>query len=102
MTDPIPDEAVEAAYRGYCDARLGHRMSDANFEAAKSRVEVAWMRAALTAAAPLIAAQATADLRAGIEALLGEWRSTPMSPSDARTVAICADALDALLREGES
>ena len=48
MTD-LPDEAVEAAYRGYCDARLGHRMSDANFEAAKSRVEVAWMRAALTA-----------------------------------------------------
>src|SRR5690606_34966274 len=70
-------------------------------------------RAALTAAVPHIAAQATADLRAGIEALRDEWRAvadrlavlaTMHSNPDTYTARITmlishADALDALLKE---
>ena len=119
MTDPIPEEAVDAAAWAY------YKTHDCSPEAPWGQLpadERAWwtdrVRPILTAAAPHIAAQATADLRAGIEALRDEWRAarnaalvevrrdhTRYEAGElvGRAVAHggAADALDALLREGE-
>lgn len=109
MTNPITEEAVEAAAKA---------MSD-DWNPGRDPVLTAMFRdyamSALTAAAPLIAAQATADLRARIEALTAvadEARSVDAllpSPSNINAkhceqlasamvrLGIALDALDALI-----
>ena len=49
MSD-ITDEQVLTAYRAFCEKRLGHTLSDRDFQAVVSPVEVTWVRAALEAA----------------------------------------------------
>lgn len=121
MADPIPTpEAVEAAARTLY-MRLPHA-AGVGFDGLTSEERGQWLRdarAALTVAAPIIAAQATADFRAGIEALRDEWqmheaanlRAASTQPENSSGLllhtaiaGLCkahADALDALLPEGE-
>ena len=93
MTDPIPTEAVEAAARAYL---RGDRMGVGEH----SGRHHSGILSALTAAAPHIAARATADLRTGIEALWTELASAePDVDQSARVVSRhVRDRLDALLR----
>ena len=54
-----PTEArVEAAYRAFCEARLGRAMTDEEHEAMRSRLELTWIGPAIAAAAQGDAPQA--------------------------------------------
>lgn len=141
MTD-LPVEAVEAVARAIHARAVGPRDAHLWDELDEWQKDV-WRgnaRAALTAAAPHIAAQAVgsdhwahaaitaqdaaltaqineavkwgrekdaelSDLRAGIEALRDEWQKGAHGRFENSrhpgTLGSCADALDALLREGE-
>lgn len=49
QTEPTEAQVV-AAYRAHIEARMGRVLSDMEFEATRSGVEITWMRAALRAA----------------------------------------------------
>jgi hypothetical protein len=75
-------EATDAAYRGYRTAMKGAPMEPGEHEALFSRVEFAWMTAALAAAAPLIEAQVRARVAAEIEAAGHEPWCCAFPPDD--------------------
>ena len=67
MSDIDLTEAKAVAYRVYCEAQHRGPMGDADFEAARSRVEEAWMSTALAASASLIEAAVREQIAGEIE-----------------------------------
>lgn len=46
----IDDSVVEAAYRAFCEARMGRTLSDDEHDGLRSRLELTWIKPTITAA----------------------------------------------------